>query len=126
MSELVDGTTYLYDTITIDKQSGTVVTFDTDGKYIPKDIKLTLNVQSGSVSISNVSVTANPTISFNDETGVVTASISTSENISGTISSGFVSSGSTSGTASISGYSTYTIPIATINETKAYLGIPTS
>lgn len=122
MPSLVNGDT-LYDTITIDKQSGTVIRFGTDGKYLEKDIKLTLNVQSGSVSVSNVSVTANPTISFNANTGVVTATNSATESIGATISPGFVSSGSTSGTATISGSSTYTVPIATISETRAYLGI---
>lgn len=122
MPSLINGDT-LYDTITIDKQSGTVVRLGTDGKYLEKDIKLTLNVQSGSVSVSNVNVTANPTISFNANTGVVTATNSATESIGATISPGFVSSGSTSGTATISGSSTYTVPIATISETRAYLGI---
>lgn len=122
MSTLINGDT-LHDSITIDKQSGTIVTLGTSEKYIKKNIQLTLNVQSGSVSIADVPVTANPTISFDTETGVVTAINSTTESIGATISPGFVSAGSASGTASISGSSTYTIPIASISETKAYLGI---
>lgn len=122
MSTMVDGDSW-HDTITISKQSGTVVNIATGAKYVAKPIALTLNVQPGSVSISNVSVTANPTISFDSTTGVVTASVNSSENISGTISPGFVSGSSASGTASISGSSTYTVPIATIAETRAYLGI---
>ncbi len=122
MSTMVDGDSW-HDTITISKQSGTVVNIATGEKYVAKPIALTLNVQPGSVSISNVSATANPTISFDSTTGVITASVSSSENISGTISPGFVSGSSVSGTANISGSSTYTVPIATVAETRAYLGI---
>lgn len=122
MSTMIDGDTW-HDTIVINKQSGTVVNIATGEKYVDKPIALTLNVQPGSVSISNVSVTANPTISFDSSTGVVTASVSASENIGGTVSAGFVSGSSVSGTANVSGSSTYTLPIATIAETKAYLGI---
>lgn len=122
MSTLINGDT-LHDTITIDKQSGTVVTLGTSEKYLEKNIRLTLDVQPGSVSVSNVNVSLNPSISFNSETGVITATNSGSQAINASISSGFVSSGSTSGTASINGSSTYTVPIATISETRAYLGI---
>lgn len=122
MPTLINGDT-LHDSITINKQSGTVVTLGTSEKYIEKDIQLTLNVQSGNVAISNVSISANPTISFNAETGVVTAINSTSESIGATITPGFVSAGSVSGTASISGSSTYIVPIATVSETRSYLGI---
>lgn len=122
MSTLINGDT-LHDTITIVKQSGTVVTLETGAKYIEKNIRLTLNVQSGSVSVSDISVTANPTIAFNAETGVVTAINSASEAINATISPGFVSSDSASGTATINGSSTFTIPIASVVETQAYLGI---
>ena len=124
MSELVDGTTYLYDTITIGKQSGTIITFDTDGKYIPKDIKLTLNVSAGSATTPATTITTNPTITVSDE-GLITASYSSSASVTPTVSSGYVSSGS-AGTVSVSGSSTYQLSIATVNETKTYLGIPTS
>lgn len=124
MSELVDGTTYLYDTITIGKQSGTIVTFDTDGKYIPKDIKLTLNVSAGSATTPATTITTNPTITVSDE-GLITASYSSSASVTPTVSSGYVSSGS-AGTVSVFGSSTYQLNIATVNETKTYLGIPTS
>lgn len=122
MPSLINGDT-LHDTITIDKASGTVIRMDTDGKYLEKDIKLTLNVQSGSVSVPNVSVTTNPTISFDANTGVVTATNSASETISATVSTGFVGGGTISGTATISGSSTHTVPIASVSETMAYLGI---
>ena len=122
MATLINGDT-LHDTITIDKQSGTVVTLGTREKYLEKNIRLTLDVQAGSVSVQNVNVSLNPAITFNSETGVVTATNSGSQAINASISSGFVTSGSTSGTASIGGSSTYTVPIATIAETKAYLGI---
>lgn len=122
MSTLINGDT-LHDSITIDKKSGTVVTLGTNQKYIEKNIQLTLNVQSGSVSVSNVNVTTNPSISFNSETGVITATNSATEAISATISPGFVDASSANGTATVSGSSTYTVPIATISETKSYLGI---
>lgn len=122
MSTLINGDT-LHDTITIGKQSGTVVTLGTSEKYLEKNIRLTLDVQPGSVSVPNVNVNLNPSIVFNSETGVITATNSGSQTINASISSGFVSSGSASGTASISGSSTYTVPIATISETRAYLGI---
>ena len=122
LPQMIDGNTWSA-TVVIDKQSGTVMHIDTEGRYLNKDIDLTINVTPGSVSISNISVTANPTISFDSSTGIVTASVSASESIEGTITSGFVSSGSSSGTASIFGSATYTIPTATVAETLAYLGI---
>lgn len=120
MSTLINGDT-LHDSITIDKQSGTVVTLGTSQKYIEKNIQLTLNVQSGSVSISNVNVTSNPTIVVNEE-GLITATVSALENVSPTIVPGYVSSG-TAGIINVSGNTTLQLPIATINDTKAYLGI---
>lgn len=122
MSTLINGDT-LHDTITITKQSGTVVTLGTGANYIDKNIRLTLNVQSGSVAVPDISVTTNPAIAFNAETGVVTAINSASETINAMISPGFVSSGSASGTATIDGSSTFTVPIASVAETQAYLGI---
>lgn len=63
------------------------------------------SVASGSVSVGNSSFTANPTISVNTSTGVVSASVSGSTSVSPTVSAGYVSSG-TSGTISVSGSAT--------------------
>lgn len=92
----------------------------TSNRWRNKTLNSVCFIQDGE---EDFSVTANPTISFDSTTGIITASVSSSENISGTISPGFVSGSSASGTASISGSSTYTVPIATIAETRAYLGI---
>lgn len=120
MPNLINGDT-LHDSITIDKQSGTVVVLGTNKKYIEKNIQLTLNVQGGSASTPATSITANPTITVSD-TGLVTATASASSSITPSVTSGYVSSG-TAGTVSVSGSSTYQVPVATVAETKAHLGI---
>lgn len=120
MSALINGDT-LYDTITIAKQSGTVVTLGTGEKYIEKNIRLTLNVQNGSASTPSTSIVANPVIAINDS-GLVTASCNTSSSITPSVTAGYVNTG-TSGTVTVSGSSSYQIPVATIAETKSYLGI---
>jgi len=120
MSTLINGDT-LHDTITIDKQSGTVVTLGTSAKYIEKNICLTLNVQVGSASTPETTITLNPTISMSD-TGLVTASVSASSFVTPSVSAGYVSAG-TAGTVSVSGTGTYQVPVATVAETRAYIGI---
>lgn len=120
MSTLINGDT-LYDSITIDKQSGTIVTLGTSAKYIEKNICLTLNVKSGSASTPSTTITSNPTISMSD-TGLVTATVSGNTPITPSVSAGYISSG-TAGTVSISGSNTFQVPVATVAETKAYLGI---
>lgn len=111
----------LHDTITITKQSGTTVTFEASGKYIEKDIELTLNVKAGSASVPNTTLTSNPSITMSN-TGLVTASNGNTFYLLPNIKAGYVSSGSV-GSLSVTGSSTYQIPVATIAETKAYLGI---
>ena len=96
------------DAITIDRASGVKVTIDTDGKYVEKDIELTINVQPGSASTPNTSITANPTLSINSSTGVVTANVSTTKSVSPTVSPGFVSTGS-AGTMTVSGSNTLSL-----------------
>lgn len=120
MSTLINGDT-LYDTITIAKQSGTVVTLGTGAKYIDKNIRLTLNVQVGSASTPATTIMTTPDISMND-TGLVTSTVSENTSITPSVSAGYISSG-TAGTVSISGSNTFQVPVATVTETKAYLGI---
>ena len=45
--------------ITITKKSGTVVTFDTDTKYVPKDIALTIGAQEATHTFAGGVLTAN-------------------------------------------------------------------
>ena len=120
MSTLINGDT-LHDSITIDKQSGTVVTLGTSQKYIEKNIRLTLNVQNGSASTPSTNIVANPVITMNDD-GLVTASCNTSSSITPSITAGYVNTG-TSGTVTVSGSSIYQVPVASIAETRTYLGI---
>lgn len=120
MSTLINGDT-LNDTITISKQSGTVVTFDTDGKYIPKDIQMTLNVSGGSATTPAATITTNPTITVSD-TGLITASYSGSASVTPTVSAGYVSTG-TAGTVSVSGSNTYQLSHATVAEIETYFGL---
>ena len=60
-----------------------------------------ITVPSGSVSVSNTAITANPTISINSA-GKITASYNSSNQITPVVSAGYVTSG-TAGTVSVSG-----------------------
>lgn len=61
-------------------------------------------VQSGNVSVDNKTITANPSISV-DNNGEITASVSGNETLTATVSEGYVNT-STPGTAAISGTAT--------------------
>ena len=125
MATMNNGTKW-NDTVTIGKQSGTKVTIDTDGKYIEKDIELTINVQAGSAATPNTTITANPTLSVNSSTGVVTANVSATKSVTPTVSAGYISTGS-AGTMTVSGSNTLalntqaaqTITPGTTNQTIA-------
>lgn len=93
------------DAIVVNKQEGTNVTLDTNNKFVDKDIQLTINVKAGSATTPNTSITANPTLSLNSSTGVVTGAVNATQNVSPTISAGFVSIGS-AGTVTINGSQT--------------------
>lgn len=60
---------------------------------------------SGSATTPATSITANPTISVNSSTGVITASVSRTQSVTPTVSAGYVSSG-TAGTVTVSGSNT--------------------
>lgn len=62
-------------------------------------------IANGSATTPATSITANPTISVNSSTGVITASASASQSITPTVVAGYVSSG-TAGTVSVSGSAT--------------------
>lgn len=65
-------------------------------------------VANGSATTPAKTITANPGISVNSSTGVITASVSGSSSITPTVSAGYVSSG-TAGTVSVSGSSTLSL-----------------
>ena len=63
------------------------------------------SITSGSATTPATTITANPTISINSSTGVITAVASESMSVTPTVSAGYVSSG-TAGTISVSGSNT--------------------
>ena len=63
------------------------------------------SVASGSAATPATSITANPSISVDSSTGLITASVSASKSITPTVSPGYVSTG-TAGTATVSGSAT--------------------
>ena len=60
---------------------------------------------SGSAATPATTITANPTISVNSSTGVITATASATQSVTPTVSAGYVSSG-TAGTITVSGSNT--------------------
>lgn len=77
----------------------------TEGKYCEDDIVVSFIKTAGSATTPDTNITANPTVSVNQNTGEITASVSASQSVTPTIVEGYVSDG-TSGTISISGSST--------------------
>ena len=63
------------------------------------------SVASGSATTPATSITANPSISVNSSTGVITATTSATKSVTPTVSAGYVSSG-TAGTVTVSGSNT--------------------
>ena len=79
------------------------------------------SVGNGSAATPATTITANPTISINTTTGVVTATTSATQNITPTVSAGYVSSG-TAGTVTVSGSQTSQLTTqsgTTINPTES-------
>lgn len=107
MSTMNNGTSW-NDAVTINKQSGTKITLDTDSKFVAKDIELTINVQGGSATTPNTTITANPTLSINSSTGVVTGTVSATKSVTPTVNAGYVSTGS-AGTMTVSGSKTLSL-----------------
>lgn len=66
---------------------------------------ITGTIANGSATTPATSITANPTISVNSSTGVITASVSATQSITPTVSAGYVASG-TAGTVTVSGSNT--------------------
>ena len=64
--------------------------------------QVTKSVASGSATTPTTSITANPTVEIDPETGIIMATTSASKSITPTVSAGYVSSG-TAGTVSVSG-----------------------
>ena len=76
--------------------------FSTAGKYSDKDISLTVTAKSGSATTPTTTITANPTLSTTKETNGYKVSVSKSQNITPSVTEGWISSG-TVGTVSVSG-----------------------
>ena len=86
--------------------SGTVTkTMDTAETILDRDIKVTVTIPSGSAATPATTITSNPTISVNSSTGVITASNSKTQDVTPTVSAGYVTGG-TSGTITVSGSNT--------------------
>ena len=63
------------------------------------------SIASGSATTPSTTITANPTISVNSSTGLITVTVSASQSVTPTVSAGYVSSG-TAGTITVSGSDT--------------------
>lgn len=86
--------------------SGTVTkTMDTAETILDRDIKVSVTIPGGSATTPATTITSNPTISVNSSTGVITASNSKTQDVTPTVSAGFVTSG-TAGTITVSGSNT--------------------
>ena len=69
------------------------------------------NVPAGSAETPATTVSVTPSISVNENTGVVTASVQATQTVTPSVSAGYVANG-TPGNVSVSGSNTYTIPVA--------------
>ena len=91
--------------------SGTTITPTTSSqtvggtKYMMEGAVTVNAMPSGSATTPATTITANPTISVNSSTGLITATASASQSVSPTVSAGYVSSG-TAGTITVSGSNT--------------------
>ena len=77
----------------------------TSGDSIDVTNYATVSVASGSATTPATTVTANPSISVNSTTGLITATASATKSVTPTVSAGYVSSG-TAGTITVSGSNT--------------------
>lgn len=73
------------------------------------------SVATGSATTPATSITANPTLSVNSSTGVVTGTVSTSKSVTPTVSAGYVSSG-TAGTITVTGSDTLSLDTTSVSE----------
>ena len=81
----------------------------------------TKNIDSGAAATPATSITANPSISLNTETGLITATASASQNVTPNVTPGYVESG-TAGAISVSGSSTSQLSVqagSTITPTES-------
>lgn len=77
-------------------------TFSTKNKYLDQDIIFTATAKDGSASTPATTITANPTLSTTKETNGYKMSVSKTQDVTPSVSAGWVSSG-TKGTITVSG-----------------------
>lgn len=100
------------DSFTINKASGTKLLLSTNDKYVTGDIEFTIGVSSGSATTPATTITSEPSISIAND--ILTASNSKTQNITPTVSAGWVTSG-TAGTITVDGsksITALTIPVS--------------
>lgn len=101
MANLTKSGTNWTGTVTLSKSSSTL-TIPTKDKYVDKDVSMTLNVKSGSAKTPATTITANPSLSTTKETNGYKMSVSKTQDVTPTVSAGWVASG-TKGTITVSG-----------------------
>ena len=108
-------------TPTTSQQTDTITYDPSNGYNGIEEVSVTINAMpSGTAETPATTVTANPTISVNSS-GLITASVSKAQNITPTVSAGYVSSG-TAGTITVSGSTTSqlsTVGASTVSPTES-------
>lgn len=105
MSKLIIQNNYLTDALEITNSTGTSVIFNTENKYLDKNIKLNLSVKAGAVKVNATTITATPQINNTaTSTGYVVSFNKTQSIRPEIIQTGYVSNAQTvSGDITISG-----------------------
>lgn len=83
-------------------------TLKTAGKYVDKDIDISITIKGGSATTPATTITANPTVTI-DASGLITATASKTQNVTPTVVAGYVASG-TAGTITVDGEGTLQLP----------------
>ena len=100
------------DSFTVNKVSGTKLLLSTNDKYVTGDIEFTIGVSTGSATTPATTITSTPSISFAND--ALTATNSKTQNVTPTVSAGWVTSG-TEGTITVNGsksITALTIPVS--------------
>lgn len=84
-------------------------TLKTAGKYVDKDIDITVQIKGGSATTPATTITAAPTVTI-DSDGLITAVNSKTQNVTPSVVAGYISSG-TAGTITVNGSGTLQLPV---------------